>query len=88
MVQVLARRLGGLALSGFPIFTAGFWSKDEILAYSWGLDHKVIFWILAIAAFLTAFYTMRQIGLTFLGQPRSEGAEHAPESVWQMTVGC
>ena len=24
--------IGGLALSGFPLVTAGFWSKDEILA--------------------------------------------------------
>ena len=24
--------IGGLALSGFPLMTAGFWSKDEILA--------------------------------------------------------
>ena len=27
--------IGGLALSGFPIITAGFWSKDEILADAW-----------------------------------------------------
>ena len=27
--------IGGLALSGFPIVTAGFWSKDEILADAW-----------------------------------------------------
>ena len=40
---------------------------------------------LALAAFLTAFYTMRQIGLTFLGKARTEGAEHAPESVGSMT---
>ena len=58
--------IGGFALSGFPIITAGFWSKDEILAYSWGLNYRAVFWILAIAAFLTAFYTMRQITLTFL----------------------
>ncbi len=78
--------VGGLALSGFPIFTAGFWSKDEILAYSYDSNARWVFWVLAIAAFLTAFYTMRQIGMTFLGKPRSEGAENAPESVWQMTL--
>ena len=44
------------------------------------------FWTLALAAFLTAFYTMRQIGLTFLGQARSDGASHAPESVASMTI--
>ena len=27
--------IGGLALAGFPIITAGFWSKDEILAEAW-----------------------------------------------------
>jgi NADH-quinone oxidoreductase subunit L len=78
--------IGGFALSGFPLLTAGFWSKDEILASAWGGDHFWVFWTLALAAFLTAFYTMRQIGLTFLGTPRSDGAKHAPESVASMTV--
>ncbi len=78
--------IGGLALSGFPIVTAGFWSKDEILASAWSGGHSIVFWTLALAAFLTAFYTMRQIGLTFLGAPRSEGAAHAPESDPSMTV--
>jgi NADH-quinone oxidoreductase subunit L len=76
--------IGGLSLSGFPLLTAGFWSKDEILADAWngttlhgsGL-HMMVFWMLAIAAFLTAFYTMRQLGLTFWGEPRTEEAEHA-----------
>jgi|SRR5271157_2377685 len=78
--------IGGLALSGFPIVTAGFWSKDEILAEAFGNGHWVIFAALAAAAFLTAFYTMRQITLTFLGSPRSKAAEHAHETTWTMTV--
>jgi len=78
--------IGGLALAGFPFFTAGFWSKDEILASEWYVREWVIFWTLAITALLTAFYTARQITLTFLGQPRSEGAAHAPESAKTMTV--
>ena len=78
--------IGGLALSGFPLITAGFWSKDEILASAWGGNHLWIFGTLALSAFLTAFYTMRQIGLTFLGKPRSAGASHAPESVAAMTT--
>lgn len=77
--------IGGLALSGFPILTSGFWSKDEILAFAWDGGNTVVFWTLAVAAFLTAFYTARQIGLTFLGSPRTEGADHAPESVGTMT---
>ncbi len=78
--------IGGLALSGFPVLTAGFWSKDEIFAEAFGNGHIVVFVILALAAFLTAFYTMRQITLTFLGQPRTPAAEHASETTWTMTV--
>jgi NADH-quinone oxidoreductase subunit L len=85
--------IGGLALSGFPIVTAGFWSKDEIFAeawYGWVNDGRIlpltVFIMLALAAFLTAFYTMRQISLTFLGKPRSPLAEHAHESNRFMTI--
>ncbi|MFB0546250.1 MAG: NADH-quinone oxidoreductase subunit L, partial [Anaerolineae bacterium] len=84
---------GGFALSGFPLITAGFWSKDEILAHSWHefLHEGVISWpfyawlLLTLAALLTAFYTGRQISLTFLGKPRGHHAEHAHETPWTMT---
>jgi NADH-quinone oxidoreductase subunit L len=75
--------LGGLSLAGFPLITAGFWSKDEILADAWyGITngwgvHALVFILLATAAFLTAFYTMRQLGLTFWGEARTEEAKHA-----------
>ena len=78
--------IGGFALSGFPILTAGFWSKDEIFEEAFGSGHMVVFIVLAIAAFLTAFYTMRQITLTFFGKPRTNAAEHASETKWTMTV--
>ena len=76
--------IGGLSLSGLPLITAGFWSKDEILADAWlGVEqygsgaHGLVFILLALAAFMTAFYTMRQISLTFGGEPRTEAAKHA-----------
>ena len=76
--------IGGLSLSGLPLITAGFWSKDEILAGAWlGIEqygsgaHTLVFVLLALAAFMTAFYTMRQISLTFGGEARSEAAKHA-----------
>lgn len=79
--------IGGMALSGLPVITAGFWSKDEIFAdawYIWVDDGNgialFVFIMLAMAALLTAFYTMRQISLTFLGKPRTPLAEHAHES--------
>jgi NADH-quinone oxidoreductase subunit L len=78
--------IGGFALSGFPLITAGFWSKDEILADAFGHGHMAVFITLAVAAFLTAFYTMRQITLTFLGEPRTKEAEHAQETPWTMTT--
>ena len=78
--------IGGFALSGFPLITAGFWSKDEIFADAFAHGHMGVFITLAIAAFLTAFYTMRQITLTFLGEPRTEEAKHAHETPWTMTA--
>ncbi len=85
--------IGGLALSGFPLVTAGFWSKDEIFADAWFQyteDGKilalVVFVVLALAALMTAFYTMRQISMTFLGKPRTALAAHAHESNGFMTV--
>lgn len=88
--------IGGLSLAGFPLITAGFWSKDEILADAWlGTSHgygphAFVFFMLAAAAFLTAFYTARQLSLTFLGEPRTEAAKHAglggPTSVISITM--
>ena len=86
--------IGGFALSGFPIITAGFWSKDEILAHAFHeFQHTgVASWpffvwlLLTIAAFLTAFYTARQISLTFLGKARGHHAEHAHETSNSMTI--
>jgi NADH-quinone oxidoreductase subunit L len=85
---------GGLALSGFPVITSGFWSKDEILTDAWDafLQQGFVSWpffvwlLLTLAAFLTAFYTARQISLTFLGKPRSHHAEHAQETPTTMTL--
>lgn len=77
---------GGLALSGFPLITAGFWSKDEILSGAFNGGHLAVFITLAVAALLTAFYTARQISMVFLGTPRSKAAEHAGETKPVMTV--
>ncbi len=77
--------LGGLSLAGLPLLTAGFWSKDEILAGAfYGAftenflgAYAIVFICLVLAATLTAFYTMRQIGLTFWGDARTHEAQHA-----------
>jgi NADH-quinone oxidoreductase subunit L len=78
--------IGALALTGIPVF-AGFWSKDEILAEAFhaGVDGRLpiaaIVWLLGtLGAFLTAFYMARQVCMVFGGKPRTEAAQHAPES--------
>jgi NADH-quinone oxidoreductase subunit L len=77
--------IGGFALAGFPFITAGFWSKDEILLDAF-THAPIVFWMLALAALLTAFYTMRQITMTFFGKPRTQAAAHASENTWTMTA--
>jgi NADH-quinone oxidoreductase subunit L len=84
--------IGGMALSGLPFITAGFWSKDEILAEAFhsGTDGSLLGWVvfilLAVSALMTAFYTMRQITMTFLNKPRTGAAAHAHESSWWMVM--
>ena len=66
--------IGGLALSGFP-FTAGFFSKDEILAQVFATG-RIEAWAVGVAAAgITAFYTFRLIFLAFFGEYRG-GVEH------------
>jgi NADH-quinone oxidoreductase subunit L len=69
--------IGVAAIAGFP-FLAGFYSKDAILH----LAHEkntAAFVVLAFTAVLTSFYMVRLWKITFLGEPRSESAEHAHE---------
>ena len=76
--------IGTLALAGIVPF-AGFWSKDEILLDA-SLHYPLIYLLLSIAAFFTAFYMGRQIWMVFFGEPRHEAAAHAQESPPVMTV--
>ncbi|MBN1311679.1 MAG: NADH-quinone oxidoreductase subunit L [Anaerolineae bacterium] len=76
--------VGALALAGIPPL-AGFWSKDEILLDASKHD-PLIYILLTIAAFFTAFYMGRQVWMVFFGQPRTEAAAHAHESPPVMTT--
>jgi NADH-quinone oxidoreductase subunit L len=60
--------IGMLALSGFPLFFSGFWSKDEILhaAHGWHPSHAP-FYLGLFGALLTAFYMTRQVFYVFFG---------------------
>jgi NADH-quinone oxidoreductase subunit L len=76
--------IGALALAGLPPL-AGFFSKDEILADA-SMENTVVYILLAVAAFFTAFYMGRQILMVFFGKARSEAVEHAVENPPVMTV--
>ncbi|NHZ72716.1 MAG: hypothetical protein GWP17_06505, partial [Aquificales bacterium] len=51
-----------------------------------GTTFTIVYWILAFAAFCTAFYMGRQLMMVFFGKPRHEAAQHAHESPKLMTV--
>ena len=75
-----------LAIAGVPGL-AGFFSKDAILAETWGAGYKVL-WVLAVlTAGLTAFYMFRLIRMTFYGTFRgtAEQLKHVHESPASMT---
>jgi NADH-quinone oxidoreductase subunit L len=63
--------VGMLALSGFPLFFSGFWSKDDILhsAHQWSVSHWP-FYLGVFGALLTAFYMTRQVAMVFFGNCR------------------
>jgi NADH-quinone oxidoreductase subunit L len=86
-ITFLTYAVGMLALSGFPIFFSGFWSKDAIIgaAHSWPVS-KGPFVLLTAGALLTAFYMTRQVAYVFFGNWRGPNHAHAHESPRVMTL--
>ncbi|MDL2717099.1 MAG: NADH-quinone oxidoreductase subunit L [Acidobacteriota bacterium] len=76
-----------LAIAGVPGL-AGFFSKDAILAETWGAGYKVLWALAVLTAGLTAFYMFRLIKMTFYGTFRGtpEQLKHVHESPASMTV--
>jgi NADH-quinone oxidoreductase subunit L len=88
LTTTLTMTIGGIGLAGVPWVTAGFFSKEEILAAAYGGHRYLIFTLLLFGAFLTAFYTFRLLFLAFFTGPRmtKEVARHVHESPAVMTV--
>jgi len=60
--------IGWLAIAGVPPF-AGFWSKDEILLFTFAKS-PVLYVFGLITALLTAYYMTRQVIMVFYGKAR------------------
>ncbi|MFO7577052.1 MAG: NADH-quinone oxidoreductase subunit L [Pelovirga sp.] len=78
-----------IAIAGIPLFS-GFFSKDEILWWSFGstVGHPLL-WVVGVAAAgMTAFYMFRLVFMTFFGEQRTDARakDHIPESPWTITV--
>lgn len=62
--------IGSLALAGFP-FLAGFYSKDLIIEISnteYWVNGQSLYWLSAIAAILTMYYSIRLLMLVFVNK--------------------
>ncbi|HLO90896.1 MAG TPA: NADH-quinone oxidoreductase subunit L [Lentimicrobium sp.] len=61
---------GSASLSALPLITAGFYSKDAILWFSWASDKGSYFLWLGgvVGAFITSLYTFRMVFITFFGE--------------------
>ncbi|MBT8249904.1 MAG: NADH-quinone oxidoreductase subunit L [Acidimicrobiia bacterium] len=83
----LTQVVGWLAIIGiFPF--AGFWSKDEILAVTFGKGggYYVLWAIGLLTALLTAVYMTRWIALTFWGKARFGEDVHPHEAPGSMVL--
>lgn len=75
-----------ISIAGIPPFS-GFWSKDLILASALEAN-TIIFVLLALATFLTAFYMFRLFYVVFTGKKRTayDGHESCGSMVWPLWV--
>ena len=66
--------IGSASLSALPLVTAGFYSKDQILWYSFSSQSgNVLLWLAGIiGALLTALYSFRMIFITFYGEAKTQ----------------
>jgi NADH-quinone oxidoreductase subunit L len=79
--------IGTIAIAGLPPL-AGFWSKDEIMAYAFTNHHYLLYSMAAVGALMTSFYMFRLTYLTFYGSSRLDPhtAEHVHESPMVMVA--
>ena len=82
--------IGSFSLMGFPFLT-GFYSKDVILEVAYGkysTSGHFAYVLGSLSAFLTAFYSVRLLYLTFLSKPNGYRVLilNAHEAPWRMAL--
>ena len=70
--------IGSGALAAFPLITAGWYSKDQIVWLALASEKGNIWFFLAAitGAFITSIYTFRMIFLTFFGEEKTHVHHH------------
>jgi NADH-quinone oxidoreductase subunit L len=77
--------IASIALAGLPPL-AGFWSKDAIIETAFN-EHTYILWImLVITAGMTAFYSFRQVFLSFHGEDRHTALGFHPHEMYRFVL--
>jgi NADH-quinone oxidoreductase subunit L len=79
--------IASASLAALPLITAGFYSKDLIVWYSWSSE-KGSPWLWAAAllgAFITVVYTFRMVFITFYGEQKSK-VEHKPGNLIKIAL--
>jgi NADH-quinone oxidoreductase subunit L len=85
--------IASLSLMGVPPMP-GFWSKDAILASVWATQNYPLFFLALITVAITAFYTVRYVGLAFYGdkseniKTREKKGSHLGEPHITMVFAC
>jgi len=79
--------IGTFAISGFPLLS-GFFSKDEIFAFTYAHGGGIWWGLVGLGAMFTAIYMFRLLYVTFFGEFRGthEQAHHLHESPKVMTI--
>ena len=77
--------IASVALAGLPPL-AGFWSKDAIIETAFN-EHTYFLWgMLVITAGMTAFYSFRQVFLTFHGEDRHTPLGFHPHEMYKFVL--
>ncbi|MEA1953099.1 MAG: NADH-quinone oxidoreductase subunit L [Campylobacterota bacterium] len=77
--------IASVALAGLPIF-AGFYSKDAIIETAFNEGTYILWFMLVVTAGMTAFYSFRQVFLSFHGEERYKALGFNPHEMYKFVL--